>query len=371
MRQTCDRRMKMALRSADRYQTQPQSFPFDLCIMLQEGSYTKSNILFRKQIPHSQSERSPRLNMASPYQPLELGQTRILCLYPGKRGTPLHGYLEILQLSDMSSAKPYSAVSYAWISPLLPENIQVLYGVNLPITTSLHGALQRFRHSTAKRRIWADAVCISQTDIEEKSAQVLGIKDVFAQAHEILIWLGESTALDSLVFMQLYRRDAHRRIRDQDKTRTHDRRIGQVVDDIRVLDDAIIANTGTCHCCDEPIPAHAMEDCPPEPYNTGPLNRTALQDLLSRPWFTRLWVAQEVTTAATDQTIILHCEPLPQTSTHSGINLHCVISWLPSHVLAEIRRSHTISPRLQVPFELATHVRTSVCGFGGDWQGAA
>jgi hypothetical protein len=243
--------------------------------------------------------------MASPYQPLKPGQTRILCLHPGERGTPLHGHLEILQLDKTSSAEPYSAISYAWISRDLPDKIQLPDGIHLAITASLHGALQQFRQSSVEKRIWADAVCISQTDIKEKSAQVLRIKDVFAQAHDILIWLGESTLSDSLVFMQLYRIDAC------------DRRGVEGAD----LDNDIVANTSACYCCGELIPTHAIEEHPPGWDNAGPWTRAALQDLLNRPWFTRLWVAQEVTTAVTSQTVTVNCGPLPQDLTHPEIIL--------------------------------------------------
>lgn len=281
--------------------------------------------------------------MASPYESLEPGQTRILCLYPGEPGTPLHGHLEILQLDNMSSAKPYSAISYAWASHVLQYNIQLPDGTLLPITAALHGALQRFRHPSAEIRIWADAVCISQTDMEEKSAQILVIKDVFAQAHQILIWLGESAKSDSLVFMQLYR------------IRAGITRFNKGAE----LNEVIIANRSECYCCAEPVPVNTEEDNDIDPYSSGPVTRAALQDLLSRPWFTRLWVAQEVTAAVTSQIIILHCKSLPPTF---SIHTHDYLSWLPSDPLAVIRRSHTPLPQ-HVLFELATHVRTSVSGY--------
>jgi len=124
--------------------------------------------------------------------------------------------------------------------------------------------------------------------------------------------------------MQLYIIEDHFRIQHQDaaqaqrKTQIPDRRFppGQVVDDTRVVEDAVIANANTCHCCNEPIPVHTRDDNPPGPNKSGPLTRAALEDLMSRPWFTRLWVAQEVNSAVTSQNIIIHCEPLPQTLDH-------------------------------------------------------
>jgi len=293
--------------------------------------------------------------MASPYQPLELGQTRILCVHPGERGTPLHGHLETLQLDNVSSAKPYSAISYAWASCDLPNSIQLSHGIDIAITASLHGALQRFRNPSVEKKIWADAVCISQTDIEEKSAQVLGIKDVFAQAHEILIWLGEATAMDSLVFMQLYRSEAEGIRYSCYPARS-------------TSSEAIIANTSACYCCSEPVPGHVRNEISPNPTEVDSWTRAALQDLVSRPWFTRLWVAQEVTTATRSQTIIVHCESLLQDflQIRQYTGTYQRVSWLSSNFLADVLTCYTISsPQQVVEITDQDHVivRTSIPDF--------
>jgi hypothetical protein len=39
--------------------------------------------------------------------------------------------------------------------------------------------------------LWADTICINQTDDQEKSLQVPLIAKIYGQAEEVLIWLGD------------------------------------------------------------------------------------------------------------------------------------------------------------------------------------
>jgi hypothetical protein len=63
-------------------------------------------------------------------------------------------------------------------------------GELLPLTTSIHGALQRMRHPTLLRRLWADQICINQNDLPERSLQVSLMNAIYKGAKHILVWLG-------------------------------------------------------------------------------------------------------------------------------------------------------------------------------------
>ena len=41
--------------------------------------------------------------------------------------------------------------------------------------------------------LWIDAICINQDDLKEKSEQVLGMKEIFASASLVIVWLGAAT----------------------------------------------------------------------------------------------------------------------------------------------------------------------------------
>ena len=68
------------------------------------------------------------------------------------------------------------------------------------IGESLGRALLRFRYPDRDRILWADAISICQDDEEEKAKQIENMLYVYAQATQVLIWLGEATASDAAVF---------------------------------------------------------------------------------------------------------------------------------------------------------------------------
>jgi hypothetical protein len=74
----------------------------------------------------------------------------------------------------------------------------------MPVTVreNLAAALDCLRSSHVDK-VWIDAVCINQDNIDERNAQVLRIRDIFSQSLAVTIWLGEDemggTGLDSWV----------------------------------------------------------------------------------------------------------------------------------------------------------------------------
>jgi hypothetical protein len=57
------------------------------------------------------------------------------------------------------------------------------------ITETLHSGLCEFRSRTEPRFLWADALCINQGDIAERSQQVQFMRAVYERAEEVLVWL--------------------------------------------------------------------------------------------------------------------------------------------------------------------------------------
>lgn len=126
------------------------------------------------------------------YQPLNplLKEIRLLTLEPAPmRHCLIHIRLETVSLYD---GPEYEAISYAWGDPKDTTEVTV-NGHPFPITVSLAGALRRFRYADRPRVLWADAVCINQESIDERSDQVAKMGDVYAGAALVLVWLGEPT----------------------------------------------------------------------------------------------------------------------------------------------------------------------------------
>lgn len=84
----------------------------------------------------------------------------------------------------------YEAISYTWGGPILTCSLQLPDNSCIWITRNLDLALRRFRRSNRDRSLWADAVCINQQDSQEKAFQIPLMTQVFSGARRVLVWLG-------------------------------------------------------------------------------------------------------------------------------------------------------------------------------------
>jgi hypothetical protein len=87
-------------------------------------------------------------------------------------------------------AKPFfKALSYVWGDPSSKIPI-LLDSKRYEVTRNCYSALLRLRE-LGETRVWIDAICIDQTNNEEKSGQIPIMKDIYAAA-ETIIWLGHA-----------------------------------------------------------------------------------------------------------------------------------------------------------------------------------
>jgi hypothetical protein len=125
-----------------------------------------------------------------PYKPLADGEIRILELLPGE------GYEHLqarLHHTFLATAGYYEALSYTWGDPHI-TSILVVDEQTLNITENLADALRNLRSSISSRFIWADAVCIDQSNVVEKTHQVSIMNAIYRTAGEVLVWLGRESS---------------------------------------------------------------------------------------------------------------------------------------------------------------------------------
>ncbi|KAI1648461.1 HET-domain-containing protein [Daldinia loculata] len=101
---------------------------------------------------------------------------------------------------------PYEALSYVWGSkkgrmPIyvsrvdtattnrLRDTVQMKFE-KIQVTRNLDVALRHLRYDEAPRVMWIDALCINQTDEVEKSPQVATMGEIFRLARRVIAWLG-------------------------------------------------------------------------------------------------------------------------------------------------------------------------------------
>jgi hypothetical protein len=147
--------------------------------------------------PATQPATQPYSN--HPLNPTQ-NQIRLLCLLPHHdKQTPIIGKLSVVSLLD----KPvYDALSYVWGSPLSWGGLE-LDGGHIFIGQNLETALRYLRLSDKPRTLWVDAVCINQSDSAEKSHQVRLMRDVYSQAATVRAWIDRSIDASAEVFNHL------------------------------------------------------------------------------------------------------------------------------------------------------------------------
>ena len=128
------------------------------------------------------------------YKPLAIArkEIRLLRLAPG----PVHlkpcCELEPASLNSLP-VPDYEAVSYTWGNPNDFGEI-ICHGQPLIVPKSAEMALRGLRLENQSKVLWIDAICINQSNREEREKQVAIMGDVYKNATRTLVWLGQDDA---------------------------------------------------------------------------------------------------------------------------------------------------------------------------------
>lgn len=184
---------------------------------------------------------------------------RVLTLFPATDSdAELEGDLNETRLSDeLDVGEGYTALSYVWGTVHESHTLKLSKGT-IAIGTNLDHALRDLRLFKQPCRIWVDAICIYQADLEERNHQVQQMRDIYAAARNTVIYLGQqgsNTCLSAWNFLE----------RNSSWAWNHDLEV-----------DATIPST-----IDERLTSFRGELADVE------------NDVLVRSWFRRLWVLQE------------------------------------------------------------------------------
>lgn len=125
-----------------------------------------------------------------PYQPLTRpeGQIRLFCLNKTTHDGQIRGSFIY---SDIKSCPKYTALSYAWGEPTKTRKITIGTQDDVEIGENLWWFLH-YRSLTLKkpRLFWIDAICIDQSNVNERNHQVGLMKQIYSMASNVYIWLG-------------------------------------------------------------------------------------------------------------------------------------------------------------------------------------
>ena len=186
-------------------------------------------------------------------------QVRLLTLLGGQPQDRIHCLLEVVDFSELKAGRHrYDVLSYAWgkedpIHPILIEdkNTPIRQGAKkLSIRPNLYRALRRLREKPEfSIRLWIDAICIDQVSPVEKTHQLGKMLHIYNRAAYTRIWLGESNTGGT---------PAERGME-----------FVEHIVDINMLDDLLVDENYI-------------------------LDWLAFGELLSKDWFSRRWIIQEV-----------------------------------------------------------------------------
>ncbi|KAF2011402.1 HET-domain-containing protein [Aaosphaeria arxii CBS 175.79] len=183
---------------------------------------------------------------------------RLIRLLPGIEDDDIH--LE-LSTSDLDSKPTYETLSYTWGDVSDPKSVHIRglasdAPVSFAVTSNCYRALARLRLKQQARTIWVDAISINQNDVEERNSQVALMSRIYSEAANVVVYLGERTSNSDLAL------------------------------------DFITE-------CDNPSPDASSLSYPKEDELVK-----SLVDFFHRPWFSRVWVIQEI---ALPNSAIVHC----------------------------------------------------------------
>lgn len=291
-------------------------------------------------------EKGPREQYQ--YQPLPTPTSiRLLEIFEEESDGTIHVSLQIV---DLAEDPFYHALSYTWGNPHASgvdftehfDAVSAEYSVAqkvpilcenrvLHVQRNLLDSLNAFQQSLKDRqgvqgdsgvplpsklhltsaglRIWIDAICINQADLEERSHQVRVMDQIYRKAAHTIIWLGRADQYSAAAAETISRVAAYPKATF----------VKSEISPFRRQDPEIYEKTGLAY--------------------TSWMDWCSLAALLKRQWFSRLWIVQETILS---QSLVFLCgkheiawEELVAAA--RNVEARCeVLGWSPSLMFIEI-----------------------------------
>ena len=191
---------------------------------------------------------------------------RILTLLPGDKNTVPRCHISAVPFDRVEDT--YEALSYCWGDP--NDKVDVICnGRRLAVTANLYDALQAVRDAQRPRVLWADAMCINQTDNVEKSHQVRSMDRIYKNARVVPVWLGKD---------------------DEEIAEDCFKLVRETLDHMRPQFEQLEK---------EGITGVNWNFAPAVTICNDGVRWAKMKTLIDLPWFSRVWVVQEVALAKT------------------------------------------------------------------------
>jgi hypothetical protein len=216
------------------------------------------------------------------YRPLQAAdEIRTLVIQPApERHDPI---ICTLQHTTLGSLPKYEALSYTWGDEANQHSI-FLDGQQFRVRENAAAALRRLRLRSKSRIIWIDAICINQRDLSEKQKQLPLMTKIYEQAEQVCVWLGEATEGSVIGMSVLTSKLNYQNTMALDSWRIERKHGGLLLP----LKERFKSGVALQESSDRGTELKVGE----------------IRELLSRPWWTRVWIMQEAIVA---RKLILMC----------------------------------------------------------------
>ena len=183
----------------------------------------------------------------------DIAADAVRLLYLSKDGDEMTSKLSAFSIDKLPE---YHALSYTWDGQIRDRNIEC-DRASLAVTSNIQIILPYLLQRYGNHYLWIDAVCINQDNVKEKNVQIPLMRTIYSKAVAVDVWLGVGDAI------------IHKAIKEVPamlpKMSKFDGRLG--------LDDSRLSSQGL-------------------PVSSSPV-WCGIHDLLSKSWFSRVWVFQE------------------------------------------------------------------------------
>ncbi|KAL7806365.1 heterokaryon incompatibility protein domain-containing protein [Trichoderma aethiopicum] len=229
----------------------------------------------------------------------EDGFFRLIFLSPGQWNDEIH--CTLIPFNRLRNGyPPYKALSYVWGRGSRNPPEIVVNGNNVKVTSNLAMALRHLRQDEVGNALWIDALCIDQSNTDERSSQVAQMRDIYATAVEVIVFLGSGlqhgmskslSSRDSRPFHRFGGCEPDSLLANQYFENWKGSPLKKPVQPLEVFAFLTIMN-----CAGKlPDPLGALKDIP-EAHMTALAE--ALRRTLLAPWWDRIWVVQEAVVAS-------------------------------------------------------------------------
>jgi hypothetical protein len=153
----------------------------------------------------------------------------------------------------------FDALSYTW-GELTDTRSILLNGHEFKVTANLHNALRRLQRENEARVLWVDSVCVDQKNVKERNQQIQLMARIFSEAHTVRMWVGEKTSDSKLAIKGFEDWLFHAYYKDKGENPEAQKAVASYIKRT-VKNDKMTA---------------------------------AISDFLSRPYWSRMWITQEI-----------------------------------------------------------------------------